>query len=73
MTLNAYVRFLAPPEQNPDAMSKRDRNQGSRIFRQTGCADCHTVQLTTGASEHDALNHKVIKPYSDLAASRYGG
>ncbi len=64
--LNAYVRFLAPPEQNPGAMSKKDRNQGSRIFRQTGCADCHTVQLTTGASEHDALNHKVIKPYSDL-------
>jgi len=64
--LNAYVRFLAPPEQNPDSMSKSDRNQGSRIFRQTGCADCHTVQLTTGASEHDALNHKVIQPYSDL-------
>ena len=64
--LNAYVRFLAPPAQNPDAMSEKDRNQGSRIFNQTGCADCHTPLLTTGSSESKALRHKVIRPYSDL-------
>jgi CxxC motif-containing protein (DUF1111 family) len=64
--LNAYVRFLAPPAQNLDALSRRDRKKGKKVFRDVGCDSCHTPRMVTGWSKHKVLRWKVIKPYSDL-------
>lgn len=64
--LNAYVRFLAPPAQNPDAMSRKDRKKAKKIFKKTGCAACHTPELVTGRSKSKALRNQVIQPYSDM-------
>jgi CxxC motif-containing protein (DUF1111 family) len=39
---------------------------GAWVFAQTGCADCHTPLLVTGASPVGALSHKVFRPFSDF-------
>lgn len=64
--VNAYVRFLAPPEQNPGAMTKKDHRKGRRLFKRVGCADCHTPAMVTGLSKSRALRFKVIRPFTDL-------
>lgn len=64
--VNAYVRFLAPPRQNPRAMSVKGRGKAKQIFLNTGCAACHTPELVTGESASKALRNQVIQPYSDM-------
>ena len=40
--------------------------QGAELFRDLGCASCHTATLTTGATDIDALSNQTIHPYTDL-------
>ena len=39
---------------------------GAELFRQAGCAVCHTPQHTTGPHEIEALSNQTIYPYTDL-------
>ncbi len=64
--LNMYVKLLAPPLPNTRALPFRERIAGQLIFRGIGCADCHTPLMRTGRHEIKALNHRLIRPYSDL-------
>jgi CxxC motif-containing protein (DUF1111 family) len=41
-------------------------SQGSRLFAQVGCADCHVPSLTSGASDVAALSYRTFEPYSDF-------
>ncbi len=65
--LNAYVRFLAQPEQKRVSGSERRVvRKGERIFKKVGCASCHTPSMRTGRNKSRALSRKKIKPYSDM-------
>lgn len=56
-----YVRFLAPTE--PTTPSDP---VGEEIFRDIGCAKCHTPTMTTASSDDPALDRKRFRIYSDL-------
>ncbi|HEY7194431.1 MAG TPA: di-heme oxidoredictase family protein [Gemmatimonadales bacterium] len=58
-----FMTLLAPPPRGPIT---RLVSQGSDIFVQIGCADCHTTTLRTGDSPVEALSNKVFHPYSDF-------
>src|SRR5262249_31976248 len=64
-----FMRFLAPPAppQSTDSTAR-----GAAIFRQIGCALCHTPSLTTGTSASSALSNQTVNLYSDLATHRMG-
>ena len=64
--LNAYVRFLAPPADNTDSLSKKDQGRANGLFHSTGCAACHKPELKTGHHESNALSKIKISPYSDM-------
>lgn len=59
--LSDYIRFLVPamPAAPPDPV-------GEEIFRDAGCADCHTPTMTTAPSDDPALDRKRFRIYSDL-------
>ena len=59
--LSDYVRFLVPgqPAAPPDPV-------GEEIFRDIGCADCHTPTMTTAAHDDPVLDRKRFRIYSDL-------
>lgn len=66
--LTDYVRFLAPPAPaHPrDEVEATRWARGAEVFREVGCADCHTTALETGRAEEAALTRKVLPLYSDL-------
>lgn len=59
-----YNRTLAVPAMrnttDPEVLA------GARIFRDIGCAACHTPTMHTGDSPVDALANQTIHPYTDL-------
>jgi CxxC motif-containing protein (DUF1111 family) len=59
-----YLKTLKAPIQrnqnNPEVMS------GKNIFVTTGCAKCHTPQLTTGLSAIVPLSNRQFSAYTDL-------
>lgn len=59
--LSDYVRFLVPNRlvTPPDPV-------GEEIFRDIGCADCHTPTMTTAPNDNPALDRKRFRIYSDL-------
>ena len=59
--LSEYVRFLAPTR--PGAPSDP---AGEEIFRDIGCAKCHTPTMTTAPNDIAALDRKRFRVYSDL-------
>ncbi len=66
---SAFMRFLDAPQPGPPSQSV---NNGSNVFRQVGCALCHTPLLKTGKSSSDALSNKPVPLYSDLALHAMG-
>ena len=64
-----FMRFLAPPARGP---IHNDEVQGSNQFFNVGCARCHTVTLSTGASPFPPLANQAIHPYSDFAIHHMG-
>jgi CxxC motif-containing protein (DUF1111 family) len=59
-----FMRFLAPPDRGnggPDAQ------RGAQLFREIGCATCHTPVMTTGPNPTiPALDRRPVAIYSDL-------
>ena len=61
------MRFLAPPvasTEQPGGASSIDN--GKQLFRQVGCAACHTPMMRTGNSSVAALRNQPVNLYSDL-------
>ena len=58
-----YLRALAPPA--PGAMTE-ERQRGEVLFREIGCAACHTPEMRTGPHAVAALSNRVVRLYSDL-------
>ncbi|MDE2875017.1 MAG: hypothetical protein OXU69_12525 [Gemmatimonadota bacterium] len=59
--LTDYVRFLVPVQ-----LATPSDPVGEEIFRDIGCAACHTPTMTTGPSDNPALDRKRFRIYSDL-------
>jgi CxxC motif-containing protein (DUF1111 family) len=65
----AFMRFLAPPAPaSPTPSSQR----GARLFREIGCALCHTPVLWTGRSSTAALSYQPVPLFSDLLLHHMG-
>ncbi|MDT8368315.1 MAG: di-heme oxidoredictase family protein [Longimicrobiales bacterium] len=59
-----YIRTLrAPPRRDADAP---EVVAGEALFREIGCAGCHTPSLTTGVSEVAPLDRVTFEPWTDL-------
>jgi CxxC motif-containing protein (DUF1111 family) len=59
-----YASHLAPPRRrDTDAADVR---AGEALFRDAGCAACHTPRWETGDGATAALSGQVIFPYTDL-------
>ncbi len=66
--LTDYSRYLAAPSRETQlTTAARDSvTSGDQIFRDIGCADCHTPMLATGAHSVSALHEQPVPLYSDL-------
>ena len=64
-----FMRFLAPPPPMPDTPSIAN---GRALFKQIGCALCHTPSLHTGKSATEALRDRTVNLYSDLLLHHMG-
>jgi CxxC motif-containing protein (DUF1111 family) len=64
-----FMRFLDQPQPAPPTASTQN---GAKIFRQIGCALCHTPTLTTGPSSVAALSNVPANLFSDLLLHRMG-
>jgi CxxC motif-containing protein (DUF1111 family) len=64
-----FMRFLAPPTPMPDTVSIAN---GRALFKQIGCALCHTPSLHTGKSATEALRDRTVNLYSDLLLHHMG-
>ena len=66
-TVNDVVFYLqtlkAPVQRNQNDVGIQS---GRQLFLNTGCGNCHTPQLTTGASPIAALSNKTFFPYTDM-------
>ena len=61
--LTDFMQLLAPPATpKPSA----EVTEGSRLFSQVGCAECHVPKLKTASSSISALDHKDVWLFSDL-------
>lgn len=58
-----FVQLLAPPS---SARLNRTGEAGREIFREIGCASCHTPAMRTAGHEIRALNGRIVFLYSDL-------
>jgi CxxC motif-containing protein (DUF1111 family) len=58
-----FVQLLAPP---PSVRLSRSGQAGKDIFREIGCASCHTPAMRTAGHEVAALNGRTVFLYSDL-------
>ena len=68
-----FMRFLAPPAPacTGSACSPSIQN-GHSLASQTGCFNCHTETLMTGASSTAALSQQPVPLFSDLAVHHMG-
>jgi CxxC motif-containing protein (DUF1111 family) len=59
-----YLQTLKAPIQR----NQSDANvlQGSTVFKQVGCENCHKQTLKTGFSSIEPLSNKTFHPYTDL-------
>jgi CxxC motif-containing protein (DUF1111 family) len=64
-----FMNFLAPPTPVPDTQSIA---KGRALFKEIGCALCHTPTLHTGKSATEALRDKKADLYSDLLLHHMG-
>ena len=64
-----FLRFLAPPTPAPDTPSIA---KGRALFKEIGCALCHTPALHTGKAATAALSEKPVPLYSDLLVHGMG-
>ena len=63
--INDFLTLLAVPARRINDQNEFD--QGSRIFADIGCAQCHQPTLTTSDSkQYPLLANQLIYPYSDL-------
>ena len=70
MNFTTFMRFLAPPTPAPETDSIKN---GRHLFKQVGCALCHTPVLMTGASSIDAaLSNQPVRLFSDLLLHNMG-
>ncbi len=71
MKFATFMRFLAPPTPADDTPSIVN---GRKLFKQVGCALCHTPVLMTGASSIDdkALSNQPVRLFSDLLLHNMG-
>jgi cytochrome c551/c552 len=58
-----FMTLLGAP---PRGQRSLHTERGAVVFRQIGCANCHTPTLVTGASPVRALSYKAFQPYSDF-------
>jgi len=58
-----FMTLLGPPPRG--ALNGRSY-LGGAVFRQIGCANCHTPTLFTGPSPVRALSHRALQPFSDF-------
>ncbi len=56
-----FQRLLAPPPRRPTL-----NGRGLALFRQIGCADCHTPVMFTGDSDFEVLANRPAFLFSDL-------
>ncbi len=63
-----FMRFLAPPTPSADTPGgAQSISNGGALFRNVGCALCHTPVLNTGSNATvPALNNQAANLYSDL-------
>ncbi len=70
---SAFMRLLAPPEPSRDVPGgSASIEKGRGVFKDVGCAYCHTPQLTTGKSDIPSLDRKPVHLYSDLLLHKMG-
>lgn len=63
----AYVRFLAPPAQDPvSAMADDSIRAGREVFEEIGCTGCHVPEMRTGATDVAPLSDRPARIFSDL-------
>ena len=63
--INDFLTLLAVPARRINDQNEFD--QGSRIFADIGCAQCHQPTLTTSDSkQYPLLANQLIYPYTDL-------
>ena len=61
------------PGGNPQCLALgASANNGNLLFRQVGCATCHTPTLSTGPSTFTDLNNATFQPFSDFALHHMG-
>ncbi len=58
-----FMRLLAPIERGPMSAEAR---QGEALFREIGCASCHTPVMMTAPNGNPVFDRKPVPLYSDL-------
>ena len=58
-----FVKYLGAPPRHPKNASAL---AGQVLFKDTGCADCHTPEMKSGVNAVAALSEKIVALYSDL-------
>jgi CxxC motif-containing protein (DUF1111 family) len=58
-----FMTLLGPPPRGPRSDLT---DNGARVFRQIGCANCHVATMTTGESPVPAIAHRSFQAYSDF-------
>jgi len=62
--ITTYMRLLAVPP--PRTAGDPEAERGAGLFRDFGCAACHTETFTTGVSDFAELSEQTIRPYTDM-------
>jgi CxxC motif-containing protein (DUF1111 family) len=65
----SFMRLLAPPA---PAVLDGSAQSGSKLFRSTGCALCHSPTLVTGSSPFTGMSKHEVNAYSDFALHHMG-
>ncbi len=58
-----FLKFLAPP---PRGVVSDEALRGEQVFRDIGCAACHTPEQQTGPSSNPLFNRRPVRLFSDL-------
>jgi CxxC motif-containing protein (DUF1111 family) len=61
-----FMTLLGPPPSARPAFASWNMSDGSRIFDQIGCSNCHVRTLITAGSDVAALRFRAFQPYSDF-------